>query len=113
MNFKDIIQNDTKTFLNPKEFGDKHIVEGKEMTIIIDENELTEREKHYKMQDEGLMKRQILFYVSKVEFGELPKQGTILSLDREVYTVSNAICEGGIYSIELEANISRGYRGSR
>ena len=39
--FKDIVQADRKAiFLNLDEFGDTHTIDGKDMTIIVDNNEM-------------------------------------------------------------------------
>ena len=45
MNFKDILQEDNETtFMNPEEYGERHIVNGRSMNIIIDDYGLLERE---------------------------------------------------------------------
>lgn len=107
MTFKDIIKHDVeRTFLNEDEFAEKHIVDGKEMTIIIDNNELLEREKKEKQIDNGIFKKQVLFYVSACEFGRLPRIGRLLELDGKKYIVTDAIREGAMYSILLEMNKS-------
>ncbi len=107
MKFKDMVQRDIRNvFLNPEEFGESHIVDGEEMNIIIDENELVQREKKYKAMAEGLHTKQLLIYVSAGEFGEPPLIGRLLELDGEYYWVTDVADEGGIYSISLEANES-------
>lgn len=108
MTFKDIIKNDIDTtFLNEDEFAEKHVVDGKEMTIIVDNNEMLEREKRYKEQlEKGTFVKQMLIYVKASEFGRLPRIGRLLNLDGKNYTVTDAIREGAMYSISLEANKS-------
>lgn len=107
MTFKDIIKQDIKNvFMNDKEFGELHTIDGKEMNVIIDSNEMLEREKRYKTHDDGLYTKQILIYVSKEEFGQLPAIGRLLKLDKKAYIITDAINEAGIYSIMLEANKS-------
>ena len=47
MNFKDILQEDNETtFMNPEEYGERHIVNGRSMNIIIDDYGLLERDKY-------------------------------------------------------------------
>lgn len=105
--FKDIVRNDAENvFLNKDEFAEEHMVDGKSMTIIIDNNEHLEREKRYKALEEGISQKQVFFYVSAAEFGRLPKLGRLLELDGKKYKVADAIREGAIYSITLEANKS-------
>lgn len=107
MGFKDMIKEDVKDiFLNPEEFGEPHMVDGKEMTIIIDDNELVEREKKVQTMAEGLHNRQLLIYVSAEDFGPEPLINRLLELDGNYYTVTDVSNEGGIYAISLEANES-------
>lgn len=48
MSFKDVIRNDIKqVFLNFEEFGEYHRLNGQEILLIIDENEMTDRERRY------------------------------------------------------------------
>lgn len=107
MGFKDMVQEDIKNiFLNPEEFGEPHMIDGKEMTIIVDENELIEREKKTKTMAEGLHVKQLLIYVSKEDFGPEPLVNRLLELDGDNYTVTDVSSEMGIYAISLEANES-------
>ena len=66
--FKELIFNDiSNVFLNPLEFGEKHLVDGKEMTVVIDDTEVMERSKRQKDEGriDGVYKRQLLIYVSR------------------------------------------------
>ena len=107
MGFKEIVQQDSRqVFLNPEEFGELHEVGGRKMLIIIDDNEMIEREKRqYTSQGyrQGIYTRQILFYVLGRDFGPLPAIGRALSLDGKQYVITDSINESGIYSISLEA----------
>lgn len=106
--FKDVLKNDIKNvFLNFAEFGEEHKINGETVLIIIDENELTEREKRIRQgMDVELHKKQILFYVAADDFGPLPSPGGILELDGKEYKITEADNEDGIYSISLEAQRS-------
>lgn len=107
ISFKDAIKADAKSiFMNPDEFGEPHIVNGTSMSIIIDNNEMLERETRYKLNDEGLYKKQILIYVNREDFGSLPAVGKAITIDSSKYRVVDAISESGIHSITLEANRS-------
>lgn len=45
MTFKELLKQDVSAvFLNPEEFGETHVVNGKEMVIVIDNYELSERQ---------------------------------------------------------------------
>ncbi len=109
--FKELLEQDVKNvFLNPEEFGELHTVNGKEMAIIIDNNEQIEREKRVGQSNGAVYENQKLFYVAISDFGALPKQGSTLTLDGERYLVDDAISEGDIYSISIHANRGQGKR---
>ena len=96
-----------EVFMNPEEFADNtHTIDGKTMTVMFDEMENIEREKKMKSHMDGIYARQILIYVKASEFGPLPAFGRILRLDNKPYNVVDAVDEGGVYTITLEANRS-------
>ncbi len=103
--FKGMVERDIKNvFLNPLEFGEKHDIAGVEMTVLVDENELVQREKKYKNMAEGIHRKQLLVYVSAAEFGAPPPVGGMLELDGEYYEITDVADEDGIYSISLGGN---------
>ncbi len=107
MTFKQLMRQDVKkVFLNPEEFGEEHIVNGKRMLIMIDDNELTEREKRMKSNMDGIYKKQTLIYVSALDYGPLPGIGKPVKIDGVTFIVTDSINEGGVYSLHLEANKS-------
>lgn len=109
MSFKEILESDVHdVFMNIDEFSDMHMVNGKEMAVQIDSNEQIEREKRMNQHMDGIYKNQKLIYVAASDFGNLPSQGIALTLDGKLYKVVDAISEGGIYSITIEANRSMG-----
>ena len=106
MGFKEIAYNDISTvFLNPEEFGEEHVVDGRAMNIVMDNVEIIERSKKQSEAGriDGVFKRELLFYVSRSDFGPMPAQGRILTLDGRKYIVSDAVEEGGVYSITVGA----------
>lgn len=104
MKFKELVAQDIeKAFLNLEEFGELHLVNGLKMLIIMDGNEMIEREKRVKNHAEGTFRKQILFFVAAEEFGALPAIGREISVDGKKYRVMDAISESGIYSITAEA----------
>ena len=105
--FKDIVKDDNRTvFLNFEEFGEIHVISGRRMLVIIDDNEMVEREKRQSGTQawrQGVYVKQMLFYVLAEEFGPLPPVGRSLIFDNRTYLVTDAVDESGIYSISLEA----------
>lgn len=60
-------------FLNGQEFADTHTIDGKTMTVVVDENELLERDKSKMgIQVDGTYKSHRLIYVAKDEYGPPP-----------------------------------------
>ncbi|RKJ17794.1 hypothetical protein D7X48_20825 [bacterium D16-50] len=113
MTFKEQVAHDNRTvFMNLDEFSDLHMVNGKEMTVQFDSNEMIDREKRYQykrsLYADGVYMKEILIYVNAEEFGKLPAIGRILTLDGKTYTISDAVDEDGIYSLCLEANKTGG-----
>lgn len=106
--FKDIIQNDVKAvFLNPAEFGETHIVNGKRMTVVLDDIENVNREKKMKSHMDGIYARQVFMFVAAEDFGPFPAQGDLVTLDKRRYKVVDATDESGMFALTLEANKSR------
>ena len=109
MSFKELVEQDNRTvFMNLDEFADTHVINGKEIPCIIDKNVIIEREKRYQykrsLYADGVYLKEVLLYVKAEDFGPLPAVGRALTLDKKSYIISDAIDEGGIYSISLEAN---------
>lgn len=105
--FKDILQRDIdEIFFNIDEFSDPHTIDGVRMPAMVDDMEHIEREKKMKSNMDGIHARQILLYVKASKFGALPAQGRILNLDNRNYSILDAVDEGGVYTITLEANRS-------
>ena len=109
--FMDLINSDIKNvFMNPGEFSDIHNLNGVDMPIQIDSNEQIEREKRFNQHMDGIYTNQKLIYVAVEDYRlipgrkGIPKQGSKLVLDGKSYNVADAIDEGGILSITLEAN---------
>lgn len=103
--FKDMVKEDiSSVFLNDLEFADEHVVNGKTMRLIVDNNEQIEREKRLNEHMDGIYTKQMLVFLSAADFGKLPKHGTLFTIDGKDYKVTDAIDEMGVYSITLEAN---------
>ena len=109
MTFKEQIALDNRmVFGNQDEFWEKHLINGKEMLCMIDNNELIDREKRYQykrsLYADGVYIKELLIYVHAQDFGALPAMGRVITFDKRAYIVSDAVDENGIYSLCLEAN---------
>lgn len=105
--FKELLSEDVNQFMSINEFGDKRTIDGKPMTVIVDDNEIIEREKATKSNMDGVYTRQKLIYVKADEFGPMPALGRLITMDNRKYLVIEATDEQGIYAITMEANKSK------
>lgn len=106
--FKDIIKEDISiTFINTDEFSDIHNIDGRDMPVQIDDNEIIEREKKSSSNMDGVYVKQKLIYVKANDFGALPAIGRQIMLDGKRYLVVDSTDEYGIYTITLEGNRSK------
>lgn len=100
--FKEQIRADLDVFLNSREFADRHTIDGREMTVLVDENELLERDKsRLGTHTDGLYKARRLIYVSRAEFGPRPALGRQLNFDGRIFRVEDCTEEAGMLAIEL------------
>ena len=109
MTFKEQIAEDIRTtFANEDEFWDWHVINGKNMLAMVDNNEMVDREKRYQYRKslyaDGVYLKELLIYVREADFGPLPAIGRVITFDKKSYLVSDAINEDSIYSLCLEAN---------
>lgn len=106
--FKDIIKEDiSTTFINTDEFSDMHNIDGRDMPVQIDDNEIIEREKKSNSNMDGIYVKQKLIYVKANDFGALPAIGRQIMLDGKRYLVVDSTDEYGVYTITLEGNRSK------
>lgn len=108
LTFKQILHRDiSSVFLNRFEFGERHNVNGKDCIVIFDDIENVEREKRMKSTMDAIYANQKFMYISRDDFGDLPAQGSIVTVDKKRYLVMEASDESGVYGITLEANRNR------
>ena len=102
MGFKNCIDTVLKVFLNIDEFSELHTVDGVQLSIVVDNEKLKERQ----AKAEYGYKGDILFYIQKTVYGDAPAIGQIVNFDGEVCRVSDFQDDNGMYSITLESNMS-------
>lgn len=103
--FKEVMKDDVNnTFMNVDEFADMHTVDGKEIPVLVDDNEIIEREKKMKSNMDGVYVKQKLIYVKADDFGPLPAVGRQIVFDEKRYMVTDSTDEDGVYTITMEAN---------
>lgn len=108
--FKDIVANDLGAvwFSELEEFWETHDLNGTEMRVIIDNDELIRRsaKRVYTASESGLYTGHRLLMVRATEYGAKPAIGNLLMLDSRRYKVVDVDAQDGLLVIELEANRS-------
>lgn len=101
---KEAFEEDIKNvFFNLDEFSETRKINGVEMQVQIDDIEQIKREKKMNQNMDGIYVNQKMIYVAAEDFGPLPKQGSLLTMDKRTFKVKEAVEEGGVYSITIEA----------
>lgn len=99
--FKDQIALDRAIFFNTDEFAEPHIVDGRTINIVIDNDQLRERSKK---EYDGITVGEILYFVKAEYFGERPEQGTPQVFDGRQMFVFDCREDNGVYEIILQQN---------
>lgn len=99
--FKDQLTSDLDVFLNQDEFADVHTIDGRELTVLVDNDQLKERSKK---EYDGISIGEILYFVKATDLGSLPEEGTPQIFDGRQMYVFNARENLGMYEIILSQN---------
>lgn len=99
-------------FFNEDEHAEAHTVDGKEMTVIVEDTDLREHSAHWEAGakqnfDTGLYTAYTILYVKVSDYGPKPKVGKQLVLDagtdsRRTYFIKKCEDEAGVYRMILE-----------
>lgn len=102
--FKDLIRQDIdNVFMNVEEFSETAVVDGKEMHVMFDKNELNDRKPSTENAD-GIYTGLMLVYIPVSEYGAMPKIGKLITINHKKYQICDCINEDGIYSMTIERN---------
>ena len=103
MGFKDMVAADiAATFLNPREFGDPYRIEGKTVYIVIDNDELKERQGS---QDLAVAESATLFHASAADLPPRKAPGSSLNVNGRECIVDDWKEDMGMAVIALRENI--------
>ncbi|EGW39166.1 hypothetical protein [Desulfosporosinus sp. OT] len=103
MGFKEQLILDLDTLMSSDEFSETHTIDGRELTVLVDNDQLKERSKK---EYDGISVGEILFFVKASDYGELPEAETPLIFDKRQMYVFNAREHMGMYEIILSQNRS-------
>jgi len=102
-NFKDFLAQDMKsTFFNENEFAEKLLIEGNEVTVIRDPEQLMK--KQFGNGGEGLEKAELLFYVQKNQLNFRPIANEQIKIGQRTFRVISISNEDEMYVITVGRN---------
>lgn len=103
MGFKEMVANDRlATFLNLEEFGEEHRVEGKTVTVILDENTLKERQGG---QELSVAESSLLLFAAAEDLPARRPAGEGLNIDGREYIIDDWSEDMGIATIALRQTV--------
>lgn len=101
--FKDIVASDIhRTFLDIDFFGELHKIEGQEIPIVLDDNQLKEKQGG---QDLAVAESSILFYAYVCDLPRRRPAGELLNVDGREYVIDDWAEDMGVATIALSENI--------
>lgn len=101
--FKEWLARDVRqTFLNPREFADRHCINGRPVSAVVDTSRFDALPDVQALHNEPLS-----VYVSEGEMREPPRPDDPVDLDGYHYRCFGVSVEQGVYRIDLESVINR------
>lgn len=101
--FKDMVEADRRhVFLDLDEFGEEHRVEGKTITVVLDDNALRERQGG---QELSVAESSLLLYAAVEDLPPRRPAGEGLNVDGREYIINDWSEDMGIATIALGQNV--------
>jgi len=106
MSFKDMVQQDRGIFLNIDEFGEVHRVEGQNITVVIDDNTLRERQggAEVGVAEVGVAESSLLLFAYVEDLPPRREAGESINVDGREYIVDDWSEDMGIAQVALGQN---------
>lgn len=102
MSFKEQIQKDLdNVFFNLDEFGELHRIEGAEIAVVIDSDQLNKLKKGQIL---GLIEADMLIMGRAVDFPDYLEPGRLLNVDGRELIVANSGEDMGLVEVALRQN---------
>lgn len=101
MNFKDLIKEDSNVFINPEEFGEDHVIDGKIVNVIVDNETLKSRNKK---EYDGIVQADLLYFAKEEDLLKEPIPESVQLFDGIPYVIFDAKLDCGVYEVILQAN---------
>lgn len=97
----DYFESDMNLFLNLDDFGSLHTIDGRQLSVVLDTDQLMKR---IRREYDGLSVGEILYFVKASDYGERPEQGAVQVFDGKIMYVFNCKEDHGMYEIILQQN---------
>jgi hypothetical protein len=101
LSFKSFVQQDLEAIFSADEFEEAHLIDGKAVLIMVDNDRLQERSKK---EYDGLSVGEILYFVGKTAFQCKPAQCCQQVFDGKQMQVFDVREDFGLYEIILTQN---------
>ena len=103
--FKEQLEKDLDSvFFNMDEFAETHMIDGKEVPIVLDNDRIIELSMGKTVETRGIFTDDILFFVQKKDLDYEPVAGQHMEFDGEMYPISDVKEDFGGYTIILTGN---------
>lgn len=100
--FKELVQQDIhNVFVNQNEFSEKVMINGEEMNVVFDDDEINPADMNKKVAIYD-----VLFHVASVDFKYIPLPGKMMDFNGEEYFIKRVSDNMGILTIGLSRNES-------
>lgn len=93
--------SDLDVFMNRDEFGEIHRINGRDMTVMVDNDRLMERSKN---EYDGISVGELMYFVRKEELGKRPEEGASQIFDGRQMYVFSCREDNGLYEVILSQN---------
>ncbi|WP_312496151.1 hypothetical protein [Anaerosporobacter sp.] len=109
MSFKDTVKEDIQNiFFNTDEFASEHILDGKEVVIVVYNEKLssisaTKSNDYDGIFNTGLFNSEIVFYINEEYIENEFFVGQLVNLDNNDYRVDKSTKVGSVYTVALGA----------
>ncbi len=103
--FKEQLEKDFDyTFFNMDEFAEMHVIDGKEIPVVVDNETLLQMNLGKSAREDGIFTDNIVLFIQKKHLEEEPVIGQIMEFDRVTYPVVNVLADLGGYTVILGGN---------
>lgn len=101
MSFKEMVARDRALFLNLDEFGEEHRIDGRKVTVVLDDNALKERQGGAEL---SVAESSLLIYAAVEDLPTPKAPGAGMNVDGREYIVDDWSIDMGIATVALRQN---------